>query len=63
VELTGAMEAARDAGEFLQPDREFRTFVLDAPSMAIAHDEHRMLARAMQAGDGAAWPARQPATG
>jgi DNA-binding GntR family transcriptional regulator len=27
------------------------TFLLDAPSMAIAHDEHRMLARALQAGD------------
>jgi DNA-binding GntR family transcriptional regulator len=28
------------------------TFLLDEPSMAIAHDEHRMLARALEAGDG-----------
>jgi DNA-binding GntR family transcriptional regulator len=82
VELTGAMEAARDADAFLQLDREFHfltysgastivlgatverlwnstqvyrrayTFLLDAPSIAIAHDEHRMLARALEAGDG-----------
>jgi DNA-binding GntR family transcriptional regulator len=27
------------------------TFLLDEPSMAISHDQHRMLARAVQAGD------------
>jgi DNA-binding GntR family transcriptional regulator len=31
--------------------RRAYTLLLDAPSMAIAHDEHRMLARALRAGD------------
>jgi DNA-binding GntR family transcriptional regulator len=31
--------------------RRAYTFLLDAPSQAIAHDEHRMLTRALRAGD------------